>query len=450
MEESLVLPQILSIPEKLIPFITKINDYRYFLAEGGRGGSKSHSVGRLILYLGEKRYLRIVCGRETQNTISESVYSLLCDLIRSFNLDYEIQANKLTHRQSGTEITFRGFRQQGAFNIQGMEGIDIVWIDESQALTKQTIDVLIPTIRKDNAKFYFTMNRHVVDDPAYEFCSGRSDCLHIHINYVDNKYCTNALRREADECLKKSPEDYAHIWMGKPLDKSEDAVFAYDDLLATSNNRYQLRQSYGMRLAGFDVARYGDDKCCVIIIQQMGALHWEVVHVEEWGQIDTCYSTGRFLEILNIHKVDKAVVDEDGLGAPLFDTLSKGRGMNNVFGFRNPPLSYQDNKDFGNNRTINTYKLKDMVSKGHIAMTDIDLMKELCTLRYTFDHQQRKILISKKIMRDKYKIKSPNKADALIMAVSLIGDVKAQQDVQYFRQSQISKEDNLFSIAGVL
>lgn len=430
-----------------MPFLTEINKYRYFLAEGGRGGGKSQAIGRILLYLGEKRCLRIVCGRETQNTISESVYSLMADLVREHGLDYEIQSAKLIHRTSGTEITFRGFRQQGAFNIQGMEGIDIVWIDEAQALTKQTIDVLIPTIRKERSKIFFTMNRHVVDDPAFGF-AGRKDCLHVHINYYDNKFCTSILIKEAEECKAKSKEDYEHIWLGIPLSKSEDAVFSYADLVETGINRYQLRPSYGMRLAAFDIARYGDDKCAVVIIQQMGALHWEVIHVDEWSKKDLNHTTGRILEIIQEYNVTKAIIDEDGIGAGPLDTLQKGRQMDSIVGFRNPPLGYKDNKYYANNRTLNTYKLKDMVEKGHIAMTDEGLRRELCTLRYTFDHYQRKILISKEQMR-KDKIKSPNMADALIMAVSLIDGIKTNQERQYVPRQSVAPDCNLFESAGI-
>ncbi len=439
---------MLAIPNKLIPFLTRINEFRYFLAEGGRGGSKSQSVGRLILYFAEKLNLRIVCGRETQNTINESVYSLMADLVRKYNLNFEIQANKLIHRITGTEITFRGFRQQGAFNIQGMEGIDIVWIDESQALTKQTIDVLIPTIRKDNAKIFFTMNRHVVDDPAFDLFAKRKDCLHVHVNYNENQYCTQALKNEAQECKDRSLDDYEHIWLGKPLSKSEDAVFSLEELIATGVNRYQLRQHYGYRVAGFDVARYGDDKCACVIIQQMGALHWEVIHVEEWGQKDLNYTTGRILSIYSDHKINKAIIDEDGIGGGPLDTLNKGRGLSMFTGFRNPPLGYKENKDYANTRTANAYKMKSLVEKGHLAMTHDGLMKELTTLRYTFDHQQRKILISKEQMRA-LKVKSPNMADACIMAVSLIGGVKEEQDRQYVPRQTMYQNENLFEIAGV-
>ena len=164
------LPQILNIPQKLHPFIEKFNDYRFFLAEGGRGSSKSQSVARLILYVCEQRKVRVVCGRETQNTIDESVYKLLADLIKEYNLNFTIKKTTIVHNVTGSEIQFKGFREQGRANIKGMEGVDILYIDESEAITKQTLDIIIPTIRKPNSKIIFTMNRFVRDDPVYDFC----------------------------------------------------------------------------------------------------------------------------------------------------------------------------------------------------------------------------------------------------------------------------------------
>jgi hypothetical protein len=70
-------------------------------------------------------------------------------------------------------------------------------------------------------------------------------------------------------------------------------------------------------------------------------------------------------------------------------------------------------------------------------------------MKYTFDHNQRRILVSKDLMRTKFGIKSPNKADALIMAVSLVGEIKYHQDRQYYRVPLESKEGDLFQIAGV-
>lgn len=431
-----------------MPVLTGINDYKYFLLEGGRGGGKSQAVARLLLYLAEQRTLRIVCGRETQNSINESVYSLMSDLIQKFNLNFTVLSTKITHRDSGSTINFRGFREQGSVNIQGMEGIDIVWIDEAQAVTKLTLEKLIPTIRKENPKIFFTMNRHVHNDPAYEQFVGRSDCLHIKINYTDNPFCTQSLIKEADECKKRSNDDFNHIWLGYPLSKSEDQVFGHEELEACKKATYPLRQGYGMRLCGFDIARYGDDKCASVIIQQMGALHWEVFSADQWDHKDLSFTTGKILEIHNENNATKSIIDEDGIGAGPLDNLNKGRGLDCFVGFRNPQLSYQDNKFFANNRTANVYKLKEMILKGHICIKDELLLAELETLRYTFDHNQRRILISKDKMR-KEGVKSPNLADALIMAVSLVGEVKEAQESQYRPFNRQQESDSLFTIAGI-
>jgi len=444
------MPRILQMPEKLRPFILKINDHRYFIAEGGRGGGKSQALARIFLYLGEQRKLRMVCGRETQNSISESVYSLLCDIIRSEDLAYEIQTTKIIHKVSGSVINFRGFRQQGAFNIQGMEGVDVLWIDEAQAITKQTLDVLIPTIRKDKAKIYFTMNRHMEHDPVYEFLVGRKDACHVHINYDENPFCTQALKDEADACKAKSEADYAHIWMGEPLLQLEDAVFTYKELKDTKHNHHTMAEGYGIRVAGFDVARYGDDKCACVIVQQQGALHWEMIFQDEWDHKDLNYTSGRILMTANAQTVNRSVIDEDGIGAGPLDNIRHGRQLEQFVGFKNLPLGFEKDKEYGNVRTQAVYKLKKLVEDGHITITDEATIRELCTLKYKYDNYQRKILISKDQMRKQFDIKSPNLADALVMAVSQIGEINyKQQEMYQTKQPEYAKEDNLFTNSGV-
>jgi len=440
---------MLKIPDKLDSILTNLDDYRYFLIEGGRGGGKSNAIARLILFLADKYNIRVVCGREIQNSITESVYSLLVDLIRNYQLAFDVQAQKILSLKTGSVINFRGFRQQGAFNIQGMEGIDICWIDEAQALKKDTLDVLIPTIRKNKAKVFFSLNRHLHNDPVYANFINRDDCLHLSIQYHENPFCTTALQKEAEECKKLSEKDYNHIWLGHPLDTSEDSLFSFEELLRGKNNPHIMATGYGVRVAGYDIARYGDDKCAVVVFQQTGALHWEEVYSDEWDHKDLNYTTGRILMTTNEQNVDLAAIDEDGLGSGPFDTLTKGRQLDYFVGFRNPAISYQENKSFGNVRTLNAYKLKDMITKTHICIKNQKVIDELLTIKYTFDHNQRRILVSKDKMR-KDGFKSPNMADACIMAVSLIGQVKEKQNRQYEPQvAQYGKDDNLFNIVGI-
>lgn len=449
---ALIVPKILDIPDKLIPLIDPdvFNKYQYFIIKGGRGGGKSQAIARFVLYLAEKYRMRIVCGRETQNSISESVYSLCADLINEFQLNFEIQSSKITSRFTDSDIYFRGFREQGRFNIQGLEGIDLVWIDEAQAITKQTLDVLIPTIRKPNSKIIFSMNPHVFNDSVIVMLKHRPDCLVLDINYFDNPFCPAKLINEANECKKLNIQDYNHIWLGDPLQQGDDALFSLSDFEYGKQQAHQLSPGYGVRVAGFDIARMGDDKSACVIMQQMGALHWEEVYSDMWGKQDLNFTTGRILQICNEMNVTMAAIDIDGIGGGPFDTLSKGRGLDYFVGFRNPSISYQENKDFGNPRTVNAYKLKDALVKGHRHIKTQSIIDECLTLKYTFDHNQRRLLVSKEMMKTKYKLKSPNMADAVIMAESLIGKVKMNQDRQYEPNTQsYSKDEDLFKLAGI-
>lgn len=230
--------------------------------------------------------------------------------------------------------------------------------------------------------------------------------------------------------------------------EQDDYVFTYQELSAVKNKKHAFAEGYGLRIAGFDIARYGNDKCACEILQQMGALHWEELPPTQWEHKDLSYTTGRILMISNEQKVDKSIIDEDGIGAGPLDMLNKGRNLDNFTGFRNPPISYEDNKFFGNNRTKNAFKLKDMILKGYICLTSDETIDELMTLKFTYDNHQRRILISKEKMR-KDGIKSPNLADALIMAVSMIEGINYKQDIQYSRNPTYSKEDNLFNNAGI-
>mgnify|MGYP001557950134 CR=1 FL=1 len=448
---AVVLPKILNLPNKLLPLTDPevFNKYQYFVIKGGRGGAKSQSIGRLILYLAEKYKLRVVCGRETQNSIAESVYSLHADLIRDHQLNFDIQASKITSRVTESVINYRGFRDQGAFNTQGLEGVDLVHIDEAQAITKLTLDVLIPTIRKPNSKIIFTMNPHVHNDPVVVMLAKRKDCLVIDINFDDNPHCPAKLLNEAAECKKLSEKDYEHIWLGYPLDQSEDALYSLEDFENGKKNAHIMSPGYGVRVAGFDIARFGDDKCAAVVMQQMGALHWEEVFVDEWDKKDLNYTTGRILAITNDHHVDLAAIDEDGMGSGPFDTLTHGRKLDYFVGFRNLAVGPKENKDFGNIRTVNAYKLKNAMVQGHRHIKSQKLIDELVTIKYTFDVHQRRILVSKDKMK-KDGFKSPNLADAVIMSESLIGQVKYKQSRQYENNApQYGNEDNLFKIAGI-
>ena len=320
---SITLPAILDIPAKLLPVVTLLDLFDYFLLEGGRGSAKSNTIARFILYLGEKYNLRIVCGREIQSSIEESVYALLCDLIREYNLDYEIMATKINHRKSGTTIRFHGFREHGSVNIKGLEGVNILWVDESQSITKQTLDIVIPTIRDNKSKVFWTMNRYLEDDPVYQEFHARKDCLTIHIDYFENKHCPEKLKKEAEVCKAKDLEDYEHIWLGKPLKTAKTSAFRnVDGIVDVNMPEIEPPNAMFHYSMGVDLAKSIDyTVISVICIETKKLAYWE--RMENENRASWNYQKQKILAVSQKYNNALVVTDSTGVGDPITEDLQR-------------------------------------------------------------------------------------------------------------------------------
>ncbi len=319
----LQLPKFLNIPAKLYPMILKLNLFRYFLIEGGRGSAKSQSAARLILFIGDKNKVRVVCGREIQASIEESVYALFVDLIQEYGLNYDVGKKVIRHRVTGTTIRFRGFRERGSVNIKGIEGVDILFIDESQALTKQTLKILIPTIRKNKAKIFFVMNRHIEEDPAFDQFHNRDDCLHIHIDYFENQHCTDALKREAAECKKKNIDDYNHIWLGVALKNAKNSAFYNIDSIVDYDLPERQEPIEGFHYSlGTDLAKRVTHTAIDIICIELKIL---VYHERLATRSELSWNHIREKVLALGKKYNNAIVvpDSTGVGDPITEDLQR-------------------------------------------------------------------------------------------------------------------------------
>lgn len=231
--------------------------------------------------------------------------------------------------------------------------------------------------------------------------------------------------------------------------EQDDFVFTFSELMTCKDIQFAQRLGYGHRIMGFDIARYGNDKCAAVGLHQVGALAWDVFHVDEWGQTDLNTTCGRILSTSNQNHVNDNIIDEDGIGSGPLDFITHGRKREDFRGFRNVAYPYEDNKDYANARTAAAFKLKEYVNKGWLRIQDEGVIQELMTLRYKFTNDGRRILISKEEMRKKG-VMSPNKADALLMAASLIDEVKDEQDSLYVKRPNYQEQkENLFAIAGI-
>ena len=205
---------------------------RYKILYGGRGSAKSWSAARYLLMRGASEKLRILCTREIQNSIKDSVYRLLVDQIHELHLEayYIIKADTISGT-NGTEFLFKGLRQN-IEEVKSTEGIDICWVEEAEKVSENSWTVLIPTIRKENSELIITFNpdgehsatytRFVekdgnpVNNPQYarEF-----------VNFWDNPWFPAVLRKEMDWDRTNDPEKYEHVWCGLPKKYGNSIIF---------------------------------------------------------------------------------------------------------------------------------------------------------------------------------------------------------------------------------
>ena len=215
----------LELPKKILPIF---QPKRFKVLYGGRGSGKSWSVARVLITKAVEKPIRILCARETQKSIQESVHRLLKDQITLMNLDhlFDVQEKKIIGK-NGSEITFVGIRQQGVVNLKSYEGTDICWVEEAQVCTKKSWDILIPTIRKEGSELWTTFNPELESDPTYDrFITNAPDNSWVcQLNYNDNPFFPDTLEKERIDWKKRDPGSYETIWEGKWRPTVEGAIF---------------------------------------------------------------------------------------------------------------------------------------------------------------------------------------------------------------------------------
>lgn len=205
------------------------NDWREAAVYGGRYSLKSHTVARYLIIQARLNKIRIACFREFQNSISESSHQLLADLIKQYELrDFEVTNNSIINRITGSDFLFKGLWNNEQ-SIKSIEGIDIAWVEEAQTVTKESLEVLTPTVRKDGSKIIYTYNRLLQNDPVHErlVIEGRPNTLIINVNYdIADKYgwLPDVIREEIEDDKLKRPVLYRQKWLGEPYISPNDLL----------------------------------------------------------------------------------------------------------------------------------------------------------------------------------------------------------------------------------
>ena len=214
---------------------------RYKVAHGGRGSSKSWSFAGLACVLGTQHKLRILCAREYQTSIRDSIYKLICDQIERLGLSryYEIQAQAI-FGVNGTEFIFAGIKTD-PLKIKSLESIDICLVEEAERVTEASWKYLIPTIRTKlgSSEIWIVFNPRDETDPTTKryLIANRPDMRRVEINWSDNPWFPAELQAERENDARRIIEstddderaqlqaDYDHVWEGKLQRNSDSAVF---------------------------------------------------------------------------------------------------------------------------------------------------------------------------------------------------------------------------------
>lgn len=198
---------------------------------GGRGSGKSWNVARKLLIRACQENIRVLCARETQRSIDESVYYLLKSQIDALGLSewFTVNANALTSK-TGSSFVFAGIRQQGVANLKSYEDVHICWVEEAQVVTKRSWDVLIPTIRRPGSEIWITFNPELDTDETYTrfVLDPPPDSWVQRVNWDQNPWFSREMELERTTMLKRDPEGYRTVWEGECRSAIEGAIYAQE------------------------------------------------------------------------------------------------------------------------------------------------------------------------------------------------------------------------------
>ncbi len=415
---------------------------------GGRAASKSWDAAGVAVLFACRSKARILCARQFQNRIEESVYALIKHRILEFGLrdQFIIHRDRITHRATGSEFVFYGLNRH-IDEIKSMEGIDICWIEEAHNLTQEQWEILNPTLRKQGSQFWLTFNPRLATDFVYRYFILNTPPRTItrKINYTENPFISQTILDEIAACRAADEDDFRHIYLGEPRADDENAVIKRAHIIAAIGAREKLGiEPVGQRRIGFDVADSGGDQCALVYAH--GPF---VTWAELWParEDELLASTARVFNVArqrNAHIIYDSIGVGAGVGAMLNDLgrqhkiyvphtkFNAGSAVHRPDSFYMPQIKNKDH--FANrkaqawwlvaDRFRNTYNA---IHKGQTFGPD-----ELIFLDPTMPHLDRLIDELTMPLRDvdsagrvkveskqdlaKRNIASPNLADAFIMA----------------------------------
>ena len=224
-------------PDKLAPLFQPAP---FKVLYGGRDGVKSWSIARALLILGTQKTMRILCARETMDSIRESVHQLLTDQIRLLGLEDFYNALQSEIRGlNGSEFVFAGLRKQTVSSIKSYEAIDICWIEEASVVSRRSLTILLPTIRKPGSEIWFSLNPDLETDAVYQdfVLNPPAGSFICKTSFRDNNWLSAESRQKIDTLRERDFDTYHHVYEGATRSTVEGAIYKAEIQKAENEGR---------------------------------------------------------------------------------------------------------------------------------------------------------------------------------------------------------------------
>ena len=418
---------------------------RYFFAYGGRGGAKSIAFTDYIINECARRRIRVLCTREVQKSIKESVHALIREriLAQGRENEFRITETSIIHKKTRSEIIFAGLKDHTADSIKSYTGINICWVEEAHSVTKKSWDILIPTIRAEGSKILISYNRFMENDPChaiamaqttekklmkytdpttgkeYTWTSFTGEHAHgVFINgYSGNPKFPEVLRLDMESCRINDPESFDHVWLGEPIGEEEFACIPRDKILSAMGRKIDKypKGTEARYVLGIDVARMGLDRTVFYLTQRIGEDTYRYKTFRTYKKQDLVTTAEEVRDLINSYGLRnfqiEINIDDTGVGGGLTDILRKDGYKVNAINFGERafyPKKYDNISSemwFRMNEVLETSTLPDHEH----------LRAELSGRQWAMDNKQRRCIEAKKIFKKRYG-KSPDFADACVLA----------------------------------
>ena len=385
--------------------------YRYLCYSGGRSSGKSTAEATALVLEGAARPLRILCTREFQTSIKESVKQLLEQCIAQYELPgYEIKQETIEHR-NGTRIIFRGLHNEPESTIKGYESIDRCWVEEAQFISADSLDILLPTIRKPGSTLCFTWNPNTDHDPVMRrFVTETTDADRARTFYRHTTYRTldeaGLLTDEVRAMIEadRGTARFDHTWEGAPVSDLDAAVITR----ALVAGAVTTEKPTGGIVLGADIARYGHDRSALARVHG-----GQLEDLEYWRHASIPDTARRIAEAAKRFSAVSVKVDDTGVGGGVTDLLREWKipvtGINFAAKAREPDKYPNISSElwFSAAEKLDAGTLTIRKGLPHLA----DLAAELCNRQWHMDSRARRVVAAKSTLEG-----SPDLADAVLLA----------------------------------